>query len=188
MNVRQQNGLILLALAGFLLALPTISKNYKGTTGKLLVARPGLPAPFSRTVLFMTGHSLYGAAGRIVNRPFDRTTGKKKLPVYFGGPVDDCPDVVVGRMPDGDFQVWPNDGSEPVGIKNEKVIEGCAGWSMFQLNFEMLDGGWDVIKYDPELVFDTPPDKMWQIAHDRALQERAAKQTKSSSTPKKLSR
>jgi len=186
-NARQQNGLVLIAFAAFLFALPTISKHYKGTTGKLLVAAPGLPAPFSRTVLFMTGHNLSGAAGRIVNRPFERTTGKKKLPLYFGGPVD-CPEILVGKMPDGAFQVWPNDGTEPPGIKDEKVIQGCAGWSMFQLNLEMLDGGWDVINYDPELVFDTPPEKMWQIAHDRALQDRATKQQKSSSTPKKLSR
>jgi putative transcriptional regulator len=187
MNIRQQNGLILLALAAFFFALPTISKNYKGTTGKLIVAAPGLPAPFSRTVLFMTGHSLFGAAGRVVNRPFERTMGEKKLPVFYGGPVD-CPDVLVGEMPDKAFQVWPNNGTEPPGIKKKKVIQGCAGWSMFQLNIEMLDGGWDVIKYDPELVFDTPPEKMWQIAHDRALQERAIKQAKSSSAPKKLSR
>jgi len=177
MNRKFQTAIFYLLVAIGLLLLPTYASSYRGVTGKLLVATPGVTAPFSQSVIFVGQHNLFSAWGVIVNRPFAWKTGKKKMPAYFGGPVD-CPTHMIGPKDDGSLQIAVNDDKTAGSVKDKRVVIGCSGWGLLQLNFELTRGGWDVIDYDPALVFDTPADKVWDAAHDRALQDRVTKQKK----------
>jgi putative transcriptional regulator len=177
MTRKQQKGFLYILAAVFLLALPTYSSHYRGVAGKLLVASPGVPPPFNQTVVFIAQHSLSGAWGIVVNRPFAWKTGKgrKQLPAYFGGPVE-CPKHDVSRKGDDSLQIAENGDAPATTARDTRSVIGCAGWGLFQLNIELATGAWSVIDYDPALVFDTPPDKMWDAAHDRALQDAVTKE------------
>src|ERR1700743_1181948 len=120
MTQKFQTAIVYLLIATGLLLLPTYSSTYKGSTGKLLVATPGVAAPFSQSVIYVSQHNLFSASGVIINRPFAWKTGKKKIPAYFGGPVD-CPAHLIGQKDDGSLQITVNDdkAAGPI-IKNKR--------------------------------------------------------------------
>lgn len=45
-----------------------------------------------------------------------------------------------------------------------RFLLGYSGWGPGQLAAEMVHGSWLHADASPELVFDTPPDEMWEIA------------------------
>jgi putative transcriptional regulator len=50
------------------------------------------------------------------------------------------------------------------------VAFGYAGWAAGQLEDELADRAWYVARADPELVFDTDRDKVWERAVARRTQ------------------
>ncbi len=122
MTQKFQTAIVYLLVAIGLLLLPTYASTYRGVTGKLLVATLGVTAPFSQSVIFMLASTnLFSAWGVIVNRPFTWKTGKKKMPAYFGGPVD-CPAHLLGRKDDDSFQIAANDDKAAGPVKDKRVV------------------------------------------------------------------
>lgn len=49
-----------------------------------------------------------------------------------------------------------------------RLVLGYAGWGPGQLEAELKEGVWLPASYDPDLVFDTEPDRLWDAAYSHA--------------------
>jgi putative transcriptional regulator len=158
----------------------------------LLVASPQMADPrFRKTVLVVTRHGNAGPIGVIVNRPedikldmlFPDYPKARELNLYFGGPVYPRQisylvrggDAVQGALSISSNIFLAYDMQSLVELLNGKrhykdlrVMYGLASWAPGQLENEIRLGGWYVIPFDEEAVFDHPPAKMWQELYNRA--------------------
>ena len=88
---------VYLSLAVIFMFMPAMMKLYTGETQRLVVASGKLSDPhFNESVVFIFLHNLDGAVGVIINKPLSDDELKKapsfltdkKLPLYYGGPVE----------------------------------------------------------------------------------------------------
>ncbi len=161
---------------GILLAMPQMDHSY-----------------FSRTVILMVEHSAKGSMGLVLNKPLEikqdqfvvingldtQDQGEFRSPdIFVGGPV----------MPNSGWVVYD---TEPCLLEQSTVLSkqialtssqdnmkslindptfrarlfsGYAGWQPGQLQKEMTHGAWLHCPITKELVFETPPRVMWDIA------------------------
>jgi putative transcriptional regulator len=158
-------------------------------TASLLVASPKLEDPnFARTVVLLLDHGSEGALGVVLNRPTSLDVDEILEPwqglaemtppaqVFRGGPVS--PDAVIGLArasaavpPDSEWRavlgrvgtidlgVSPDD--QPVLLAGVRLFAGYAGWITGQLESEIDDGGWFVVRAQPEDVFSDEPERLW---------------------------
>ena len=158
----------------------------------LLLSMPQLLDPnFTRTVVLLCKHSEEGAFGLIVNRPLV-TSGRvvvnldppvateQELEVWVGGPVE--PErswMLVGGDPDAHDQVGmriTDDlylSTSPALLRrmltadppsHARLMVGYSGWGPGQLEAELNESSWLLSDIDCDLVFRTPPDRMWETA------------------------
>ena len=159
----------------------------------LLLSMPQLMDPnFARTVVLLCKHSEDGAFGLVVNRPLV-TTGtvtvhldppvstERELDIWIGGPVEPHRSwILVGGGPEhpevaGSAQI--TDGVylstsphllrrvlEPDPPAHTRLIVGYSGWGPGQLEAELAESSWLLSDVDADLVFNTPPDQMWERA------------------------
>jgi putative transcriptional regulator len=141
---------------------------------------------FSRTVVFVCSHDEDGAFGLVLNRPtetqlqaaFDRTlpSSLRQRPLFGGGPVQPAalsflypgkakepaktplPGVVLHHDLDALIQL----GKHPEARVALRVFAGYAGWSPGQLDDEMKRKAWLTHPASLELLFDVPPETLWQ--------------------------
>ncbi len=171
-----------------------ISKNLDDTlAGHLLVSTPQLEDDFfSRSVIYVAEHNKEGAMGIIINNPIDNVSinevleqmqlslraGDRKMPVLFGGPVEQHRGFVIHNG----FFTDPAALSERDGIvvsANAAVLQswisgdfqakamlalGYAGWSAGQLEGEIESGSWVVVPATQTLLFDAKTEDRWQLA------------------------
>ncbi|MGC3960356.1 MAG: YqgE/AlgH family protein [Verrucomicrobiota bacterium] len=141
---------------------------------------------FQRTVLLICQHDAEGAFGLVLNRTSGNKAGEmimadlpdllKEQQLYVGGPVQ--PTALSFLHSDSfipDATVLPNlsmghslDSLVEIGEsfspnKKIKLFAGYAGWSPGQLENEMKRKAWLTYPASLELIFDTPPEKLWQI-------------------------
>ena len=150
--------------------------------GKLLVSAPSLVDPnFRRTVVLMTHHDEEGVMGLVLSRPSplsvaDTVPGLADLPgadcVYVGGPVQT--DVIVALVeleePDaevpaiiGNVGYLPGEGdTDDLEIARVRVFAGYSGWGPGQLEEEMAEPAWIVVRAEPDDVFAPDPDELWR--------------------------
>ena len=159
----------------------------------LLLSMPQLLDPnFSRTVVLLCKHSDEGAFGLVVNRPLV-TSGRvvvnleppvstdSELEVWVGGPVEpqrswmlvggdpDSPGFVSGnRIAEGLYLSTSPDLLrrllEPDPPPRTRLVVGYAGWGPGQLEAELAASAWLISDIDRELIFGTPPERMWEAA------------------------
>jgi len=140
---------------------------------------------FHRTVVLICEHNAEGAFGLVLNRPsenrlkdvFDtrlpETLGGETL--FGGGPVQPAalsflhsdlylPDAnVFDNLQVGhDLEELVDIGESWSASKQLRVFAGYAGWSAGQLDDEMRRESWLTHPASLELVFFTPPEKLWQ--------------------------
>jgi putative transcriptional regulator len=60
-----------------------------------------------------------------------------------------------------------------------KLVVGYAGWKPGQLEHEIASSSWLTTDVDPALIFDVPPDQMWEAAIRRLGADPANLQTSS---------
>jgi putative transcriptional regulator len=147
---------------------------------------------FSRTVVLLCKHSEQGAFGLVVNRPLV-TTGRvvmnldppvateRELQVWVGGPVEPQSSwILVGEEPEGAERlggVRITDGLylsvDPDLLQRllmpsppplARLIVGYSGWAPGQLEDELDASAWLMSDVDRDIIFNTPPDKMWETA------------------------
>jgi putative transcriptional regulator len=140
---------------------------------------------FARTVVLICQHDAEGAFGLVLNRVTGDTVGEKVVadlpdslkgcPLYLGGPVQ--PSALSFLHSDtflADANVMPNlslghsiDSLIELGeslspTRKLKMFAGYAGWSAGQLEGEMKRKAWLTHPASIELVFDSPPEQLWQ--------------------------
>jgi len=159
----------------------------------LLLSMPQLMDPnFSRTVVLLCKHSDEGAFGLVVNRPLV-TSGRvvvnldppvstdSDLEVWVGGPVEPQRSwMLVGgesgseefmsgmRIADGLYLSTSPDLLrrllEPDPPPRTRLVVGYSGWGPGQLEAELTASAWLMSDIDRELIFSTPPERMWETA------------------------
>ncbi len=157
-----------------------------------LVAMPGMLDPnFEHTVALVCEHNQDGAMGVVINRPLDINVSEilkhleippsdtfKDRPALAGGPVHEHIGFVLHQ---GDT---PFESSLPIGehlyltsskdalaalAKGEtqdyaNLILGYAGWTSGQLERELEENAWLVLPATPEIIFEVPVHKRWEMA------------------------
>ena len=156
------------------------------SAGSLLIADPFLKDPnFMRTVVFITEHREDGTIGFVINRQYENTLDEllpeidgKKLPVYYGGPVQmntihflHCyPDEIPGGIEVMDGIYWGGDFDAVLELINSGEADperirfyiGYSGWSSGQLDVEMEEKTWLTVEATPNLVFHEQAEEIWK--------------------------
>jgi len=141
---------------------------------------------FQRTVVLICQHDAEGAFGLVLNRSSGSNVGDaiiadlpetlKSCPLYLGGPVQ--PSALSFLLSDSfipEANVLPNlslghsldslmelgDSFSPT--RKIRMFAGYAGWSPGQLEDEIKRKAWFTHEASVELVFDSDPEKLWQI-------------------------
>ena len=158
-----------------------------------LLSMPQMADPnFARSVVLLCKHTEDGAFGLVVNRPLV-TTGRvtvnldppvstdRELQVWVGGPVEPQTSwVLVGHEPDEQeelrgMRITDNLylSTSPVLLRRllapsppprTRLIVGYSGWRAGQLEEELNASAWLLSDIDRDLIFNTPPDKLWEAA------------------------
>ena len=165
----------------------TMPENAHYLKGQLLLDSGDLRGSFfQRTVLLICQHDAEGAFGLVLNRTTGSKAGEmivanlpeplKEQPLFLGGPVQ--PTALSFLHSDSfipDATVLPNlslghslDALADIGdslstTKKVKLFAGYVGWSPGQLENEMKRKSWLTHPASLELIFDTPPEKLWQM-------------------------
>lgn len=162
-----------------------------------LIAMPNMEDPFfQRSVTYICEHNQDGAMGLVINHPVDLNVGKVleqleivvpeqsvmfEQKVFAGGPLARDRGFVLHAPSEG----WRSSAqiSDDVMITTSKdILEamgrnqapadflltlGYAGWEPGQLEQELTDNSWLILPADPELLFHTPSDQVWQRATEK---------------------
>lgn len=161
--------------------------------GQLLVAMPSMSDPrFEKAVILLCAHSEAGAMGILLNKTLDALSfddllnqldiqnddGSNQINVHFGGPVDTERGFVVhstdllhettlvigedmALTATIDMLKTIAAGSGP---DNSFLALGYSGWGPGQLEQEIQQNGWLVVKPDSDIVFGPELDGKWQTA------------------------
>jgi putative transcriptional regulator len=163
-----------------------MAEKGKFLQGKLLLDSGQLGGSFfQRTVVLICKHDAEGAFGLVLNRTVGKTVGDliiadlpetlKTAPLYLGGPVqpgalsylhtdhfipeaDVLPNLALGHSLDDLLEI----GEAFSATKKVRMFAGYAGWSPGQLESEMKQKSWLTFPATVELVFETPPEQLWQ--------------------------
>jgi putative transcriptional regulator len=135
----------------------------------LLLAMPHLLDPnFHRAVVLMIEHNDEGSFGLIINRPSTMSVssllvaldmnwrGDNAAVVWTGGPVMPTSGWVLHEP-----STRIGAGAPPV---RTRFLLGYSGWGPGQLAEEMARGSWLHADPDPELIFETPAEVLWESA------------------------
>lgn len=155
---------------------------------------PQLADPnFSRAVVLMIEHSDHGSFGLVINHPSPiKATelleslemswcGEDSAVVWAGGPVSPStgwvlhePVGVASAGGAGTIEITSTISlsTSPDRLRaianqpprNIRLLLGYSGWGPGQLAQEMSRGAWLHTNADPKLVFETPPDEIWESA------------------------
>lgn len=157
--------------------------------GRLLVASPTLRDPnFARTVVLLLDHDDEGTLGVVLNRP--TTVPVASVLPAWGDTVDDPPVLFDGGPVSADSALAvacvPEAGREdPVGFRRlfgpmgmvdldtpqevlapamtrMRVFAGYAGWGGGQLDVEIDEGSWYVVRAETADVFAPEPQDLWR--------------------------
>ncbi|CAN5579759.1 YqgE/AlgH family protein [soil metagenome] len=155
---------------------------------------PQLADPnFSRAVVLMIEHGEQGSFGLVINHPSPITAselleslemqwrGEASAVVWAGGPVSPSTGWVLHEpvesavaKPGGTIEIsstisLSTSPERLRSIANQpphrvRLLLGYSGWGPGQLLQEMARGAWLHTAADPKLVFETPPEEMWEAA------------------------
>ena len=159
--------------------------------GQLLVATPDLVDPnFRRSVVLITEHTDEGAMGLVLNRPTEASVGETAPElatlagaderVHAGGPVQPRAVTVLAEFDDpadaahrvlGDLGFVPADADLALlgaTTRRARVFAGYAGWGPGQLEAELEEEGWIVVRdLRPDDVFSPRAEALWSIVLGR---------------------
>ncbi len=143
---------------------------------------------FQRTVILLCEHTPAGAFGLVINRPTDTSamdavelepppSRDGGLSLWAGGPVEPQRGwILTGDEPDDIESISVVPGiylsTSPLLLRRlienapprSRVLTGYAGWGPGQLDAELAASAWLIGDIDTNLIFETPPDEMWEAA------------------------
>jgi putative transcriptional regulator len=156
----------------------------------LLVSMPQMLDPnFARTVVLLAEYGKHGAFGLVVNRRMAEPAHeviraepaieiRKDVYLFIGGPVEPSRAWVLTRRRELDGEALEITGevylsAAPDVIRQTlrstpspevRLIVGYAGWAAGQLDEELASSSWLMAPVQPDLLFETPIDAMWETA------------------------
>lgn len=156
----------------------------------LLVSMPQMIDPnFSKTVVLLAEYGAHGAFGLVVNRRMDEpavsiVTADDPLDIhpgvhlFTGGPVEPTRAWILTAKPELDPEalevingVYLSASPSVVRKTLEsapdpgvRMVVGYAGWGSGQLDVELAQGAWLMAPVQPDLIFETASDSMWETA------------------------
>ena len=157
----------------------------------LLVAKRGmLDANFAETVVLAVRADDGGPVGVILNRPstvelrslYPEVANRRDL-VFLGGPLEPDALLFAFRSPrkpskgllvaddiyiSGFSEVLTELLKHPENAGQQRFFTGFSGWAAGQLENEIAQGGWYVLRFDARAVFDMNPLTMYQELLKRA--------------------
>ncbi|HEY1722161.1 MAG TPA: YqgE/AlgH family protein [Magnetospirillaceae bacterium] len=162
-------------------------------TGQLLVATPDIADPrFEHAVILIIAHDRDGAFGVTINRPVGKhpmgelldAVGQKhgrvngEVPIFAGGPIQEQVGFILHSTDYRDASTKAigkgvsvtssttilKDMARGKGPKKTLIAFGFAGWLPGQLEAEVDKHAWVVAPLDARLIFDTDPEKIWDLA------------------------
>ncbi len=157
--------------------------------GKLLVSSPSLVDPnFRKTVVLIAHHDDDGALGLVLSRPSAVPASEAvpsleglpgaDAPVFVGGPVQpqafmalaEFADVEDAAAPIFDHIGFVSADAEPdlLSIRRVRLFAGYAGWGAGQLEAELAEPSWIVVRAEIDDPFVDDPDVLWREAVQRA--------------------
>lgn len=163
----------------------------KSLAPTLLLAMPQMQDPnFARSVVLLCKHEDEGAMGLVVNRATDTLASSvavldpppqhdSGLRVWVGGPVEPQRGwLLLGYDPGADeaidlgencylsasAQVLRRLIESPGSDDAHRFMLGYAGWGGGQLESELAASAWLTVPVSKELIFRTPPERMWESA------------------------
>ncbi len=146
-----------------------------------LVAMPSAQTDlFTNSVVYITEHSnVSGTVGVIINKPLGKTLKSAfqdidlseynpkwgENPLYLGGPISSDNGFVLHRLIDTPgklFELTNNKNVlDEIATSNFRdnlfVSAGYCSWSALQLENEIVNNHWLVVKADTSLIFDVDP-------------------------------
>lgn len=160
----------------------------------LLVAHPGMIDPrFAETVVLVTFPPDTGPMGVVLNRPGpleirslwpDQPERQKRNDrIFLGGPVQADGLLFVFRMSpppvkaqwvmgdvylSGDGALLDRLIAIPEPPVDQRFFAGYAGWGVGQLEYEIEQGGWYVLRADLRVIFEMNALEMWERMLERA--------------------
>lgn len=156
------------------------------STGDLLLSKPSLgDAFFQRSLVMLADHGADGSFGFILNQPLAITLDEllpgfesEKFAVHLGGPVqtgnlffvhnnriivNNSQSIVEGVYWGGDFaQVQLLIKSGLMGADDLRFYLGYSGWSAGQLQKELDEGSWILLRAHRDHVFGNHTPEMWK--------------------------
>ncbi len=163
-----------------------------GLAPTLLLAMPQMQDPnFARSVVLLCRHEGEGAMGLVVNRPTDTRASSvvvldpppqrdSGLEIWVGGPVEPQRGwLLLGYDPASPESLSVGEGlylaasadvlrrlieDDTEGRREHRFFLGYAGWAGGQLESELAASAWLTAEASKELIFRTPPDRMWETA------------------------
>ena len=151
--------------------------------GLLLAAHPDLKDPnFRRSVLFLSMHEAgAGALGFVLNRPLGKSAADllpehdqqellRRVPVYIGGPVGHGQLGFVDldwNAQDNTLRMQTNLSLDEVAARLEenprgiRAFVGYAGWSAGQLEGELAQNAWVLVRSDSTATQAERVEKLW---------------------------
>ena len=168
-------------------------KHYDSVKDFLLIATEKIrDSRFEKTVIIMLEHDKKGAIGIVINKPIgkitlgsfiskvdDRSINKKelydvKIPVYWGGPVDDHKMLILHSKDykNKSTKVYDNLSTsndlttlvaiaEKRGPKKSLVVLGLSAWNIGQLDGEIELERWTLSESSMDLIFEIEDNKKW---------------------------
>lgn len=155
----------------------------------LLVAMPQLQDPnFNRAVVLLCEHREEGAMGLVVNNATTTLASHivqlepppahdSGLQVWIGGPVDPSRGWLLVDEPSADsVEIAPalhlsasrdllrRLMEAPRLPRRCRFLVGYAGWGEKQLDRELAASAWLTVPVDLGLIFETPSERMWEVA------------------------
>ncbi|UAY53448.1 YqgE/AlgH family protein [Ferruginibacter albus] len=143
---------------------------------------------FERSIVFIVEYNEKGALGFVINKPFPRKLNEltefkqsKALPLYEGGPVENDKLFFIHQRADlisngvavidtifwgGDFkQAITNINNDVFRTNDSKLFIGYCGWDQNELEQEIEEGSWQLCNIDPQIVFKTNVEMLWEEIH-----------------------
>jgi putative transcriptional regulator len=198
MRVNRALAWVLWAATASLLMLPAMAQDEPANSVFLVANRRLIDPNFRQTVVLVTQHAGGSPVGVIVNRPTNLPLAKvfpenPKLAeegdvVFFGGPVLPRLLVYVFR-----YQAEPKDSLRVLNdvymsfnselladllkrtrpTEGLRVFAGYSGWGPGQLQREIAQGDWYVVRADAETIFRWDPADVWTEMIKRATAKQA---------------
>ncbi|MCG8023528.1 MAG: YqgE/AlgH family protein [Candidatus Thiodiazotropha endolucinida] len=168
--------------------LVDVNKQIEPEVGMFLVARRSLSGTyFQHSVVYLVKHGGKGTLGLIVNRPsqllmsevvenIDNSTGHN-YPVYLGGPVKRRHMFMLVRNPPDLPHIEHILDNVHVSVARDilehlikigkpsselRLYIGHSGWTSGQLDSELADKRWHLIKANTETIFNRDNDSLWE--------------------------